>query len=85
MELETLCTKLESMEYVRRTLLNNKTIKEIHAPLRYEAIIRAMLTPHYGEVILSGICLYVSPHVPDDKIYFVYADGTEEIADLATN
>ena len=82
-DLIELCTKLESFDRIRTTLLEAKNIKEIHAPPRYEILMRELLTPHYGEVVLSNIYLYVSPYIPNDKIYFIYTDGTKRTVDFS--
>ena len=82
-DLIELCTKLESLDYVRTTLLEDKNIKEIYAPPRYEAIMKELLTPHYGEVVLSNISLFISPHIPDNKIHYVTTDGRHRIIDFS--
>lgn len=82
-DLIELCTKLESIDYVRESLLRDRNIKEIHVPPRYEMIMRELLSPHYGEVSLSDICLYVDWYVPDNKLYLVYKDGTRGVVDFS--
>ena len=71
---------IDKMEAIRKRLITDKNLIEVHVPPSQEALFRNLLTPCYGEQYNSGIALFVSPF--GNKIRLVNKDGNTKIMEL---